>query len=63
MFQSGPQGSKKDQNGEPKCFYHLGPFLARLDPFGPFQTKINFLPHMDKVGLGEGVSEQKINQT
>ena len=24
-------------------FDHLGPFWAHLDPFGPFQTKIDFL--------------------
>ena len=32
-----------------------------LDLFEPFQTKINFLPKMDKVGFGGGASEQKIN--
>jgi hypothetical protein len=42
-------------------FDHLGPFWANLDPFGPFQTKINFWPQMDKVGFGGGASEQKIN--
>ena len=27
----------------PDIFYHLGPFWARLNPFGPFQTKNDFL--------------------
>ena len=35
------------------------PFWAHLDPFGPFQTKMNFLPQMDKVGFGGGAPEQK----
>ena len=26
---------------------HLGPFLAHLNPFGPFQTKMIFLPQKD----------------
>ena len=42
-------------------FEHLGPFGAHLDPFRPFQTKMNFLPPMDKVGFGRGASGQKIN--
>ena len=37
------------------------PFWAHLDPFWPFQTKIIFLPQMDKVGFGGGTPEQKIN--
>ena len=37
------------------------PFWAHLDPFGPFQTKMIFLPQMDKVGVGRGASEQNIN--
>ena len=39
---------------------NLGPFWAHLDTFGPFQTKINLLPHKDKVGFGGGAFEQKI---
>ena len=41
-------------------FDNLGPFWAHLDTFGPFQTKINLLPHNDKVGFGGGAFEQKI---
>ena len=32
-----------------------------MDTFGPFQTKINLLPHKDKVGFGRGALEQTIN--
>ena len=42
-------------------FDHFGPFWAHLDPFAPIQTKINLLPHKDKVGFGRGASEQNIN--
>ena len=45
-FKSAPKGSKRVQNGQPRFilpFYHLGPFWARLDLFGPFQTKNDFL--------------------
>ena len=42
-------------------FDHLGPFWAHMDPFGPFQTKMIFLPQMDKVGFGRGASEQNNN--
>ena len=42
-FQSGRKGSKRVWNGQPRFFYHLGTFWARLDPFGPFQTKNDFL--------------------
>ena len=35
-------------------------FLTIWDPFGPFQTTMNFLPQMDKVGLGGDASEQKV---
>ena len=41
-------------------FDHLGQFWAHMDTFGPFQTKINLLPHKDKVECGGGVFEQKI---
>ena len=57
------QSSKVVQKG-PKwsswvIFDHLGPFWAYLDPFGPFQTKMNLLPQMNKVGFSWGASEQK----
>ena len=41
-------------------FDNLGPFLAHLDTFGPFQTKINLLPCKGEVGFGGGAFEQKI---
>ena len=46
-FQSGLKGSKfwtpkGSEMVNPDVFDHLGPFWARLDPFGPFQTKIMF---------------------
>merc|ERR1711894_826855 len=56
--QKGPKGTKMVNLS---VFDHLGPFWAHLDPFGPFQTKMNFLPQMDKVGFVGGASEQKIN--
>ena len=34
-FQSGPKGSKRVQNGQPKCFW---PFGTLLGPSGPFWT-------------------------
>ena len=34
------------------------PFWAHLDTFGPSQTKINVLPHKDKVGFGRGAFGQ-----
>ena len=43
-------------------FDHLGPFWAHRDLFGSFQTKMNCLPLMDKVGFGGGASEQKISE-
>ena len=56
VVQKGPKGTKMVNLS---VFDHLGPFWAHLDPFGPFQTKINFLPQMDKVGFGRGALEQK----
>ena len=38
-------------------FDNLGPLWTYLDTFGPFQTKINLLPHK---GFGGGAFEQKI---
>ena len=55
-----PKWSKKIQNGKPRCFDNLGPFWAHLNTFGLFWTKINLLPHKDKVGFGGGAFEQKI---
>ena len=34
---------QKGPNGQPNCFWPFGPFWAQLDPFGPFQTKIDIL--------------------
>ena len=42
-LQSNPKGSKKDQMVNLSVFDHLGPFWAHLDPFGPFQTRIDIL--------------------
>ena len=39
-FQSGPKGTIM---ANLSFVDHLGPFWAHLDPFRPFQTKINFL--------------------
>merc|ERR1711983_586590 len=58
VVQKGPKGTKMVNLS---VFDHLGPFWAHLDPFGPFQTKMNFLPQMDKVGFVGGASQQKIN--
>ena len=58
VVQKGPKGTKMVN---PSALDHLGPFLAHLDPFGPFQTKMNFLLQVDKVGFGGGASEQNIN--
>ena len=54
-------GTKGTKMFNISVFDHLGPFLAHLDPFGPFQTKMIFLPQRDKVGFDVGASEQKIN--
>ena len=56
-FQSSPKGSKM---ANLNVFDNLGLFWAHLDTSVPFQTKINLLPHMDKVGFGGGAFEQKI---
>ena len=40
VVQKGPKGTKMVNLS---VFDHLGPFWAPLDPFGPFQTKIDFL--------------------
>ena len=58
-FQSGPKGAKM---ANLSVFDHLGAFWTHLDAFGSFQTKMNFVPQMDKVvGFGGGGPEQKIN--
>ena len=41
LVQRGPKGSEMVNLD---VFDHLGPIWARLDPFGPFQTKNDFLP-------------------
>ena len=58
VVQKGPKGTKMINQS---VFDHLGPFWAHLDTFGPFQTKMNFLSQMDKVGFGGGAPEQRIN--
>ena len=53
VVQKGPKGSKMVNLS---VFDHLGPFWAHLDPFGPFQTKMNFLPQM---GVAEVLRSKK----
>ena len=53
VVQKGPKGSKMVNLS---VFDHLGPFWALLDPFGPFQTKMNFLPQM---GVAEVLRSKK----
>ena len=55
------RGPKETKMVNLSVFDHLGPFWAPLDPFGPFQTKNDFLPEMEKVWYGRGASEQNIN--
>ena len=57
-FQSGPKGSKRDQNGQPKCFW---PFGTLLGPSGPFWAISNKNEFFAPNGCGGGASEQKIN--
>ena len=40
---SRPKGPKGTQIVNLSVFAHFGPFWAHLNPFGPFQTKIDFL--------------------
>ena len=40
VVQRGPKGTKMVNLS---LFEHLGPFWAHLDPFGPFQTRIDIL--------------------
>ena len=56
-----PKWSKRDLSGQPKCFLPFGTLLADLDPFGTFQTKMIFLPQIEKEGFGRGALQQKIN--
>ena len=57
-FQSGEGGPKGSEMVNLDVFDNFEPFWAHLDTFGPFQTKINLLPHKDKVGFGGGAFEQ-----
>ena len=53
-LQSGPKGSERDQNGQPKCFWsfgtHFGPLWTLLDHF---RQKWFFCPKWTKLGLAE----------
>ena len=56
-FQSGPKGSKRVQNGQPKCFW---PFGTLLGPSGPFWAISNknwfFVPkHLRHTHLGQKI--------
>ena len=57
-FQRGPKGSKRVQNGQPKCFW---PFGTLLGPSGPFWAISNKNEFFAPNGCGGGASEQKIN--
>ena len=59
VAQKGPKGTKM---ANLSVFDHLdwNHFWAHLDPFGPFQTKMIFLPQMYNVGFGRGALEQKM---
>ena len=57
VVQRGPKGSEMENLDVSENF---GPFWAYLDTFGPFQTKINLLPHKDKAGFDRGAFDQKI---
>ena len=48
VVQRGPKGSEMVNLD---VFDNLGPFWAHKGTFGPLQTKINWLPHKDEVGL------------
>ena len=48
-------GQSKEGSG------HLGPILGPSGPFWTILDKNDFLPQMDKVGVGRGASEQNIN--
>ena len=57
-----PKWSKRVQKG-PKWSIKVlltiwDPFSAHMGPFGPFQTKMIFLPEMDKVGFGIGAPDK-----
>ena len=56
VVQRGPKGSKMVNLD---VFHNSVPFWVHLDTLEPFQTKINLLPHKDKVGFGGGAFEQK----
>ena len=55
------KGLKETKMVNPGVFDHLGPLWAHLDPSGPFQTKMIFLPQMDKAWFCGGAPKQKIN--
>ena len=57
VVQRGLTGSEMENQD---VFDDFRPFWAHLDTFGPFQTKINFLPHKDKVEFGGGAFDKKI---
>ena len=58
VVQKGPKGTKMVNLN---IFDHLGPILGPSGPFWTILDKNDFLPHMDKVGVGRGASEQNIN--
>ena len=59
VIQKGPKGSKMVNLS---VFDHLGPFWAHLDPFGPFQTKIDFcLKRSKRVQMSPKMSQMVKN--
>ena len=58
VVQKGPKGTKMVNLN---VFDHLGPILGPSGPFWTILDKNDFLPQMDKVGVGRGASEQNIN--
>ena len=48
------KGSKGTKMDNLSVFDHLGPFWTQVDPVGPFQKKMNFLPQIEEIGFGGG---------
>ena len=60
-FQSGPKGSKRVQNGKPRCFWQFGSLFGPSGHFWTISDKNQFVaPLKDKVGFGGGAFEQKL---
>ena len=53
--------SISDQKWPTMCFWPSGTLLGPSGPFWTISEKNDFLPEMDKVGVGRGALEQNIN--